>query len=81
MDIRNMPFVEAKHFVDTNPKPNEISCNTLAGYSYNYIDGISTFVPEWELVCDKAVHRTSAQLALSIGKFLGSFSFGFLADK
>lgn len=80
-DLRDMPFEDAKQFVDTNSKPNEIACNSLSGYSYNYIDGVSTFVPDWELVCDKAVHRTSAQLALSIGKFLGSFSFGFLADK
>lgn len=36
---------------------------------------------QWDLVCDREVLRTNVQVALSIGKFIGAFLFGILADK
>ncbi|XP_067616801.1 organic cation transporter protein [Eurosta solidaginis] len=57
----------------------EIPCITHGSYSYS--DAETTFVADWDLVCDRAIQRTSAQVALSLGKFFGSFSFGVIADK
>ena len=36
---------------------------------------------KWDLVCEKAVQRTSAQVLISIGKFVGASTFGILSDK
>lgn len=37
--------------------------------------------PQWDLVCDREMKRTAVQVALSVGKFLGAFLFGIVADK
>ncbi|XP_037945811.1 organic cation transporter protein [Teleopsis dalmanni] len=60
--------------------PKEIECNKKGGFiEFDEPDG--TFVAEWELVCDRSIQRTSAQMFVSLGKFFGSFTFGILADK
>ncbi|XP_017856177.1 PREDICTED: organic cation transporter protein [Drosophila arizonae] len=60
-------------------KPSVVSCKTKG--SYEYAEPETTFVADWELTCERSIQRTSAQVALSLGKFCGSFSFGILADK
>ncbi|KAI9584726.1 organic cation transporter protein [Glossina fuscipes] len=59
--------------------PSEIACKAKG--SYQYTAPASTFVTDWELVCENAIQRTSAQVFISLGKFFGSFSFGIFADK
>lgn len=36
---------------------------------------------QWDLVCEHEMKRTAVQVALSVGKFLGAFLFGIVADK
>uniref|UniRef100_A0A1A9WB67 Major facilitator superfamily (MFS) profile domain-containing protein n=1 Tax=Glossina brevipalpis TaxID=37001 RepID=A0A1A9WB67_9MUSC len=59
--------------------PSEVSCKAKG--SYQYASPESTFVTEWDLVCERDIQRTSAQVFISLGKFFGSFSFGIFADK
>ncbi|XP_065354205.1 organic cation transporter protein [Calliphora vicina] len=59
--------------------PAEVSCKAKGGY--NYTSPESTFVADWDLVCERAVERTSAQVVIALGKFFGSFSFGIFSDK
>lgn len=60
-------------------KPAEIPCKMVGEYAY--ADADTTFVADWDLVCDNAIQRTTAQVAISLGKFFGSFSFGVFSDK
>lgn len=76
--IAKMPYDMALNYTRRVSKPEEISC-TLKGH-YEFSEPETTFVNDWQLVCDKSVQRTSAQVAISIGKFLGSFTLGIFAD-
>ncbi|XP_030376321.1 organic cation transporter protein [Scaptodrosophila lebanonensis] len=66
------------HMAEIN-QPSIVSCKVKGNYEYAHPE--STFVADWELTCDRSIQRTSAQVAISLGKFCGSFSFGILADK
>lgn len=80
--LANMSYDEAVHhtnlLTETNP-PVEISCRAKG--SYGYSEASSTFVADWDLICERSIDRTSAQAFLSLGKFLGSFSFGIFSDR
>lgn len=40
-----------------------------------------SFCLQWDLICDREILRTTVQVALYIGKFVGAFVFGIIADK
>ncbi|KAG7208609.1 hypothetical protein KM043_014817 [Ampulex compressa] len=62
---------------DQEPPPTqECSVRTFA----RDIRGTS-FVEDWDLVCERAADRSSTHMALSLGKLLGSAFFGIFADK
>ncbi|XP_013097503.1 organic cation transporter protein [Stomoxys calcitrans] len=80
--LSSMSFEEAYNYTSMQADietPNEISCKAKGIYHYAAPD--STFVANWDLVCDRAIQRTSAQVFVSLGKFLGSFTFGMISDK
>ncbi|XP_018785564.1 PREDICTED: organic cation transporter protein [Bactrocera latifrons] len=77
-----MTYEEALHYTTqqtANGKPAEIPCKMEGEYAYT--DAETTFVADWDLVCENAIQRTTAQVAISLGKFFGSFSFGIFADR
>ncbi|XP_012262132.2 organic cation transporter protein isoform X2 [Athalia rosae] len=76
--LATLDFEGALAYVKANGNPGTESCNT---FSYtNDIDG-SSIVAEWDLVCHRTALRSSVQMALSLGKFLGASIFGIIADK
>jgi hypothetical protein len=51
-------------------------------YAMHYEQGKDeSFVPEWNLVCERTAYRSNIQVALSIGKFIGASTFGIISDK
>lgn len=78
-----MTYEEALNYTTqtqtTNGKLAEIPCKMEGEYAYP--DAETTFVADWDLVCENAIQRTTAQVAISLGKFFGSFSFGIFSDK
>lgn len=36
---------------------------------------------QWDLVCKRLALKATVQTAVSVGKFLGAFAFGLIADK
>ncbi|XP_055853396.1 organic cation transporter protein isoform X1 [Episyrphus balteatus] len=76
--LAKMSYNMAYNYTNRVIKPNEISCTVKGRYEFSEPE--TTFVRDWQLVCDKSVQRTSAQVAISIGKFLGSFTLGIFAD-
>lgn len=77
--LSTLSYADALNYTDRMSLPDEISCKVKGAYEYEAPE--TTFVSEWELVCDRAIQRTSAQMFISLGKFFGSFSFGIFADK
>lgn len=80
--LSKMPFEDAYNYtkkMSSQTLPAEVSCK-VKGY-YSYTSPESTFVADWDLVCERAVERTSAQVVIALGKFFGSFSFGIFSDK
>lgn len=49
-------------------------------FHYDQPEGYS-FIPEWNMVCDRTVMVSNVQVALSIGKFFGASVFGIISDK
>ncbi|XP_076223957.1 organic cation transporter protein-like [Nomia melanderi] len=76
--IAEIGFEKALEYKNNNSLPEEIAC---AERSFAHdLDGTS-FVEDWDLVCDKTAARSSTHMALSLGKLLGSAFFGVFADK
>lgn len=65
-----------------DPKINSCLNNTNGDFEFRYEqeDGHS-FIPEWNLVCDRKALVPNVQVALSIGKFIGASVFGIISDK
>lgn len=79
--LSSMQFDEAAASVHAKPRPAEVSCFRKEGARMRYtIDG-SSIVPDWDLVCENSVWRTTVQVAVSFGKFVGASFFGILSDK
>lgn len=79
--LSTMPFEEAYATVHFNPRPDAVSCFSQHEAQMKYtIDG-SSIVSDWDLVCDKSVWRTTVQVAVSFGKFVGASLFGIVSDK
>lgn len=77
-----MSYSNAVIYVQNMSEYNVISCLSREEnyYHYDQEDGIS-IVPEWNLVCENSVMRTGAQSSLALGKLIGAFVFGIIADK
>uniref|UniRef100_A0A336N5D9 CSON006806 protein n=1 Tax=Culicoides sonorensis TaxID=179676 RepID=A0A336N5D9_CULSO len=78
----NMSYNEASEYVVAMHKPEVIRCgkNHDSYFAYDQKPGTS-IVSEWDLVCDKLIYRTNVQMALSVGKFIGSSVLGIVADR
>lgn len=80
--LSKMSYEEAYNYTSSMFEirlPAEVSCKAKGSHQFESPD--STFVADWDLVCDRAIQRTSAQVFLSLGKFFGSFSFGIFSDR
>ncbi|XP_078050216.1 organic cation transporter protein [Augochlora pura] len=76
---QSLTFESALHSKNTNELPAKLACPWGMKYE-NYVP-YSTFVVDWDLVCEKSAARASTHMALSLGKLLGSAVFGSFADK
>lgn len=84
-EFKNITFEEAQKIVlsKKNKIPlNSIECSSNPANKYYFVqdEGIS-IVPEWNLVCENKGWRSTVQVALSIGKFLGASIFGVIGDR
>lgn len=78
-----MNYSDAVAYTNSLPiQPAQISClknpNTYLFYD---IDPGTSIVPEWDLICENSVLRTTVQVAVSFGKFLGASIIGVISDK
>ncbi|XP_043249538.1 organic cation transporter protein-like [Colletes gigas] len=71
-------FDKALEYKKNNKLPKELSCEVR---SFAHDLDTTSFVEDWDLVCDKAAARSSTHMALSLGKLSGSAFFGIFADK
>ncbi|KAJ6637384.1 Solute carrier family 22 member 16 [Pseudolycoriella hygida] len=74
-------FESASQYITTIDLPAEIPCKRYEGNYFFYGNEGLSIVPEWDLVCDREILRTTVQVALYLGKFAGAFIFGIIADK
>lgn len=79
-DLATLPYDEALHFRQTNNLPADVSCLTAADIAFDTSAGTS-IVNEWNLICENSVWRTTVQVAVSFGKFVGASTFGILSDR
>lgn len=82
--LASMSYSDALVFTRTAERPNTISCESKKDNYFHYVfdqDGEVSIVSQWDLICDKNIWRSTVQVALSFGKFLGAFVFGIVADK
>lgn len=78
-----LTYEQALNLTKESSKPEIIKCredNDLNFYHYEQEEGVS-IVPEWDLVCENIAWRSTVQVALSLGKFLGASVFGIIADR
>uniref|UniRef100_A0A1B6E2F2 Major facilitator superfamily (MFS) profile domain-containing protein n=2 Tax=Clastoptera arizonana TaxID=38151 RepID=A0A1B6E2F2_9HEMI len=76
--LAQLEYQEALKYTSQSPKPKLIPCKK---YDYDETVPKSSIVSEWDLVCENAALRSNAQVSIAIGKFVGGFIFGFIADK
>ncbi|CAF2089270.1 unnamed protein product [Rotaria magnacalcarata] len=50
-------------------------------YVFEKTDYTKTLTEEWNIVCDRILYRTAAQMTFFFGYMVGSIFFGILADK
>lgn len=74
-------------YLKTRPKPEIKSCFDMKelvddDYAFHYEQEKDvSFVPEWNLVCERTALKSNVQVALSVGKFVGASTFGIISDK
>ncbi|GLG96481.1 Uncharacterized protein GBIM_03452 [Gryllus bimaculatus] len=68
-----------EYFINNLPSNHSVYCDN--GWIYDKTTYQSSTVIEWDLVCDKAWLRATADSMFMLGDALGSVSFGFLSDK
>lgn len=84
--IADLSYEQAKIYLQDKEKPKTVSCFDMKeidddyGFHYEQPKDVS-FVPEWNLVCERTAYRSNVQVALSIGKFVGASTFGIISDK
>jgi hypothetical protein len=84
--LADLTYDQAKYYLKGKEKPKVVSCLEMMGdvdeYSFHYEQEKDvSFVPEWNLVCERIALRSNVQVALSIGKFVGASTFGIISDK
>lgn len=84
--LADLSFQQAKIFLENKPKPEKKSCFEMKeaddDYAFHYEQEKDlSFVPEWNLVCERTALKSNVQVALSVGKFIGASTFGILSDK
>ncbi|KFB42101.1 AGAP003303-PA-like protein [Anopheles sinensis] len=85
LQLSNLNYRDALSYTQSHPRPTELDCLSTASANgwhmyYDQPDGVS-IVPEWDLLCERTALRSTVQVALSIGKFVGASSFGVISDK
>ncbi|XP_058130471.1 organic cation transporter protein [Anopheles ziemanni] len=83
--LSNLNYRDALSYTQSHPRPTELDCLSTASTHgwhmyYDQPEGVS-IVPEWDLLCERTALRSTVQVALSIGKFVGASSFGVISDK
>ncbi|XP_058057434.1 organic cation transporter protein [Anopheles bellator] len=81
--LSELNYHDALSYTQSHPQPEEVNCLSEGASTemfYDQPDGVS-IVPEWDLICERTALRSTVQVALSIGKFIGASSFGVLSDK
>uniref|UniRef100_A0A182PIY4 Major facilitator superfamily (MFS) profile domain-containing protein n=1 Tax=Anopheles epiroticus TaxID=199890 RepID=A0A182PIY4_9DIPT len=85
--LSELNYQDALSYTQSHPPPPEVNClatatGTAGGWHmyYDQTDGVS-IVPEWDLLCERTALRSTVQVALSIGKFVGASTFGVISDK
>ncbi|KAJ9588506.1 hypothetical protein L9F63_018118, partial [Diploptera punctata] len=72
--LAEMTYQEALYYTSVHNKPNISDC-----HKWNYIgNGV---VSEWDLVCSRKPLKSTVQMAVSLGKFLGALIAGLVADR
>lgn len=84
--LADLSFEQAKTYIQNKTKPEKKSCFGMKeiddDYAFHYDQEKDvSFVPEWNLVCERKALSSNVQVALSIGKFIGASTFGILSDK
>lgn len=84
--LADFSFEQAKYFLKNKTKPETKSCFEMKeiddDYAFHYEQEKDvSFVPEWNLVCERTAMRSNVQVALSVGKFVGASTFGIISDK
>ncbi|ODM94865.1 Organic cation transporter 1 [Orchesella cincta] len=74
---KNGDFSKCKMF---GPNDSTISCTAGWEYDFNTVD-YHSIVTDYDWVCDKSHYATWVYTATNIGRALGTFLLGFLADK
>ncbi|XP_012271124.1 organic cation transporter protein [Orussus abietinus] len=76
--LRDLGYDEAMLRIKREKEPERVLCKR---FNYEMEERGTSVVAEWDLVCERLALKATVQTAVSIGKFLGAFWFGFLADK
>ncbi|XP_023709704.1 organic cation transporter protein isoform X3 [Cryptotermes secundus] len=69
-----LSYEEALNYISNVNYPGQYECDSWS-YEGNGI------VSEWDLVCSRTPLKSTVQMTVSLGKFLGALVFGFVADK
>lgn len=73
---------EEAYSMDLPTPVSEVSCHNRPQSYFDYEPKEKiTIVQEWDLVCENSFWRTTVQVGVSVGKFVGATTFGILSDK
>ncbi|PSN45357.1 hypothetical protein C0J52_06542 [Blattella germanica] len=72
--LAEMSYEDGIQFTSSQHKPSISDC-----HKWNYVgNGV---VSEWDLVCSRTPLKSTVQMAVSLGKFLGALIAGLVADR
>lgn len=71
-------FDEALKIRNLHPLPTSSECSVR---SFARDKQGTSFVEDWDLVCDRMADRSNTQMMFSLGKLLGAAIFGIVSDK
>ncbi|XP_069674471.1 organic cation transporter protein isoform X2 [Periplaneta americana] len=72
--LAEMTYVDALEYTSSHKRPGQYECDKWS------FEG-EGMVSEWDLVCSRLPLKSTLQMAVALGKFLGALIFGFVADK
>lgn len=81
--LNHMTYGEALNYTTAHKTADVIACPLKAGSSNYFYEqhADASIVPEWDLVCENKAWRSTVQVALSLGKFVGASLFGIISDR